>query len=49
MLLTHQDIANFTASSRQTTSTVIGDLAKEGKVVYEDRKTIFIPDITKLK
>ncbi len=48
MYLTHQDIANYTASSRQTVSTIINELIKEGKIIYVGRKKVVIPDITKL-
>jgi CRP/FNR family transcriptional regulator len=48
MYLTHQDIANFTAASRQTVSTIINELIKDGKIVYDGRKKVVIPDITKL-
>jgi CRP/FNR family cyclic AMP-dependent transcriptional regulator len=45
MYLTHQDIANYTASSRQSVSTIIGELEKEGKIIYQGRRTVIIPDI----
>jgi CRP/FNR family transcriptional regulator, cyclic AMP receptor protein len=48
MYLTHQDIANFTAASRQTVSTIINELIKDGKIVYDGRKKVVIPNITKL-
>ena len=48
MYFTHQDIANYTASSRQTVSTIINELINEGKIVYEGRKKVIIPDIDKL-
>lgn len=48
MYFTHQDIANFTAASRQTVSTIISELIEEKKIIYEGRKKVIIPDITKL-
>ncbi len=45
MYLTHQDIANYIASSRQSVSTIIGELEKEGKIIYKGRRTVIIPDI----
>lgn len=46
--LTHQDIANITAASRQTVTTVINQLQAENKLHYEGRKRIFIPNIEEL-
>jgi CRP-like cAMP-binding protein len=48
MFCTHQDIANFTASRRQTVSTIIRDLVKERKIIYKGRSKLIIPDIKKL-
>lgn len=48
MYCTHQDIANFIASSRPTVSTIINDLVKEKKIIYEGRSKVIIPDIKKL-
>jgi CRP/FNR family transcriptional regulator len=48
MYLTHQDIANFTAASRQTASTIINELIKDGKIIYDGRKKVIIPNIEKL-
>lgn len=48
MFLTQNDIANFTASSRQTVSTIINDLIREGKIIYQSRKKVIIPDIRNL-
>jgi CRP/FNR family transcriptional regulator, cyclic AMP receptor protein len=48
MYLTHQDIANYTASSRQTVSTIIGDLEKQGLIKYQGRKRVVIPNIHRL-
>jgi CRP/FNR family transcriptional regulator, cyclic AMP receptor protein len=46
--LTHQDIANLTATSRQTVTTVLNDL-KEKDLIYLRRKMILIRDINKLE
>jgi CRP/FNR family cyclic AMP-dependent transcriptional regulator len=48
MFCTHQDIADFTASSRQTVSTVINNLVKEKKIIYEGRNKVIIPDVNNL-
>jgi CRP/FNR family transcriptional regulator, cyclic AMP receptor protein len=48
MMLTHQDIADYTASSRQSVTTIINKLAKEGKIAYEGRKFVIIPNINNL-
>jgi CRP/FNR family transcriptional regulator, cyclic AMP receptor protein len=48
MLCTHHDIACFTASTRQTVSTIINQLIKERKIIYEGRSRVIIPDINKL-
>ena len=48
MLLTHQEIADYTASSRQSVTSIINKLVEEGKIIYEGRKKVIIPDITKL-
>lgn len=45
MLLTHQDIADYTASSRQSVTTIINKLEEKGKLIYEGRKKVIIPDI----
>jgi CRP/FNR family transcriptional regulator, cyclic AMP receptor protein len=45
MLLTHQDIADYTASSRQSVTTIINRLAEKGKIIYEGRKKVIIPNI----
>lgn len=45
MLLTHQDIADYTASSRQSVTTIINRLAEKGKLIYEGRRKVIIPDI----
>lgn len=49
MYCTHQDIANFTASSRQTVSTIINTLVREKKIMYEGRSKLIIPDIRRLE
>lgn len=48
MLLTHQDIADYTASSRQTVTTIINRLVLKGIIVYEGRKKVIIPNINEL-
>lgn len=45
--LTHQDIANLIASSRQTVTTVLNEL-KEKKLIYFERKSFLIHDIEKI-
>lgn len=45
--LTHQDIANLTATSRQTVTTVLNDL-KDKNLIYMERNRFLIRDITKL-
>ena len=45
--LTHHDIANLTASSRQTVTTVLNEL-RERNLIYFERKKILIRDIDKL-
>ena len=45
--LTHQDIANLTATSRQTVTTVLNDL-KDKDLIYMERKRFLIRDIDKL-
>jgi CRP-like cAMP-binding protein len=45
--LTHQDIANLTATSRQTVTTVLNEL-KENDQINFDRKTILIHEMEKL-
>ncbi len=48
MYLTHQDIAHFTAISRQTTTKIINELIAEQKVIYLNRKKVIIPDLKSL-
>jgi CRP/FNR family cyclic AMP-dependent transcriptional regulator len=45
---THQDIAVFIGSSRQTVSTIINELVKEKIIIYEGRTKVIVPDIKKL-
>ena len=45
--LTHQDIANLTATSRQTVTTVLNEL-KEKEMINFDRKTILVHEMDKL-
>jgi len=49
MFMTHQDIADFTGSSRQTVTTIINQLEAEGKLKFDGRKRLLIPDIGLLK
>lgn len=46
--LTHQDIANLTATSRQTVTTVLNEL-KESNVINFDRKSILVHEMDKLQ
>lgn len=46
--LTHQDIANLTATTRQTVTTVLNEL-KENDLIYMERKKFLIRNINKLK
>jgi CRP/FNR family transcriptional regulator len=48
MLLTHQDIADYTASSRQSVTTIINKLIEKGQLIYEGRRKVIIPDINNL-
>ena len=48
MVLTHQDIAEYTASSRQSVTTKINKLIEEGKIIYDGRKKVVIPNINAL-
>jgi CRP/FNR family transcriptional regulator, cyclic AMP receptor protein len=48
MLLTHKDIADYTASSRQSVTTIINQLVEKGKIVYQGRKKVIIPNINNL-
>jgi CRP/FNR family transcriptional regulator, cyclic AMP receptor protein len=40
-VLTHQDIANLTATSRQTVTTVLADLRAKGFITYSRKELIF--------
>lgn len=46
--LTHQDIANLTATSRQTVTTVLNDL-KDQDLIYMERKRFLIRKLDQLK
>jgi CRP-like cAMP-binding protein len=46
--LTHQDIANLTATSRQTVTVTLNEL-KDQDLIYMERKKILIRDIAKLQ
>lgn len=46
--LTHQDIANLTASSRQTVTTVFNELKRRNVINFE-RKRILVRDVNKLE
>jgi CRP/FNR family transcriptional regulator, cyclic AMP receptor protein len=48
MLLTHQDIADYIASSRQSVTTIINRLVEKGKIIYEGRRKVIIPNINSL-
>ncbi len=45
--LTHQDIANLTATSRQTVTKVLNDL-KDNNLIYMERNRFLIRDISQL-
>ena len=44
---THQEIANLTATSRQTVTTVLNDLRKQN-IIYFNRRKLLIRDLAKL-
>lgn len=46
--LTHQDIANLTATTRQTVTTILNEL-REKDLIYMERKKFLIRDIHQLK
>ena len=48
MVLTHQEIADYTASSRQSVTTIVNRLVEVGKIIYEGRKKVIIPNINNL-
>lgn len=47
LALTHEDIAKLTATSRQSVSTLMKDLKKQGLIKY-DRRRIYITDLSLL-
>ena len=47
-LLTHQEMANLTATSRQTVTTVLNEL-REKNLIYFDRKRILIRNLVEFK
>jgi CRP/FNR family cyclic AMP-dependent transcriptional regulator len=46
--ITHQEIANLTATSRQSVTTLLNDLRNEGIITF-DRRRLLIRDLEKLK
>lgn len=48
MMLTHQEIADYTAASRQSVTTIINKLIEDGKLIYEGRKKVIIPNVNSL-
>lgn len=46
--ITHQEIANITATSRQTVTTVLNELRSDGIITF-DRRRLLIRDLDKLK
>ncbi|RMG83010.1 MAG: Crp/Fnr family transcriptional regulator [Bacteroidetes bacterium] len=46
--LTHQDIANLTATTRQSVTTILNEL-KDKNLIYTERKKILIRDIQRLR
>jgi len=46
--ITHQEIANITATSRQTVTTVLNDLRTE-EIITFNRKRLLVRDLDKLK
>lgn len=48
MVLTHQEIADYTASSRQSVTSIVNKLVEEGKIIYEGRKKVIIPNVNRL-
>ena len=46
--ITHQEIANLTATSRQTVTTVLNDLRSEDLITF-NRKRLLVRDLDKLK
>lgn len=47
-IITHQEIANLTATSRQTVTTVLNDLKNKNLIIF-DRRRLLIRDLDKLK
>ncbi|KOY87946.1 hypothetical protein AD998_18990 [bacterium 336/3] len=45
MLLTHQEIAEYIASSRQSVTSAINKLEEEGKILCKSRKMMVIPNL----
>lgn len=48
MLLTHQEIAEYTATSRQTVTSIINELIREKIIAYDGRKKVNIPQLDRL-
>ena len=46
--MTHQEIANFTATSRQTVTTVLNELKSKNLLTF-DRKRLLLRDIEKIR
>ena len=46
--LTHQEIANLTATSRQTVTTILNELRRENIITF-NRRRLLIRDLDKLK
>ncbi len=46
--LTHQDIANLTATSRQTVTTILNELI-QSNLIYQERKKLLVRDLEKLE
>ena len=46
--LTHQEIANLTATSRQTVTSILNELRSKGLITF-DRRRLLIRDMDKLK
>jgi CRP/FNR family transcriptional regulator, cyclic AMP receptor protein len=42
MMLTHQEIADYTATSRQSVTTIINKMVEKGIIVYEGRKKVIL-------
>lgn len=49
MYCNQQDIANFTASSRQTVSTIINELVDNKTIIFQGRNKLTIPDVRRLE